>query len=98
MAVTKYEKDGKVFWQVYVGMRGRKNSRARVQKRITGITSEREAIATEKRLLRDLSGELTKVEAKGAFWGEVIERWARHLELYPSRRYARRPSRTTLRC
>jgi integrase len=88
MAVSKYEKDGQTFWQVYIGMRSRKNARARVQKRVTGIASEREAIALEKRLLRDLTEELTKVEAKGARWSEVIERWARHQELYPTRRYA----------
>ena len=88
MAFSKYEKDGQIFWQVYVGIRSRKNARARVQKRVTGIASEREAIALEKRLLRDLTEELTRVEAKGARWSEVIERWARHQELYPTRRYA----------
>jgi integrase len=89
MAVFKYEKDGKTLWRVYLDLHGRGQSRARVQKRINGIESEREACTIEKRLLRELTEQLAKLENQGVSWREVIARWARHQELYPSRRMAK---------
>ena len=88
MAISKYEKDGQTFWRVYIDLRGRKDSRARVQKRINGLTSEREAKSEEKRLLRELSEQLTLLESRGLTWEEVIDRWCRHQELYPTKKYA----------
>ncbi|HLD99948.1 MAG TPA: tyrosine-type recombinase/integrase [Bdellovibrionota bacterium] len=88
MAVTRYEKDGKIFWRVYLDLRGRRNRRARVQKRINGIETEREAVAVEKKLLRELSTELERLESQGLTWEEVIDRWVRHQELYPTKKYA----------
>jgi len=84
MAISKYEKDGKVLWQAYVGLRSAKNRRIRVQKRVTGIESERLALAEEKKLIKELSERVIKEEAKGSTWGEVVERWVRYQELYPS--------------
>ncbi len=92
MAVTKYEKNGKVFWRVYVGFRSTKVRGARVQKRLNDITNERQAYIEEKRLIRDLSEDLVKRECQGIAWGEVVERWIRHQELYPTNRL----SKTTL--
>ena len=88
MAVTKYEKDGKIFWRVYLDLRGRGNSTARVQKRVNGLTSEREANAEEKRLIRELSEQITKLEAQGLCWGDVVDRWVAQQELFPTRQYA----------
>jgi integrase len=88
MAVTKYEKDGRTFWRVYVDLRGRRDARNRVQRRINGLASEREARTEEKRLLRELSEELTRLESQGLTWEEVVERWVRQQELYPTKRYA----------
>ena len=78
MAVTKYEKDGKTFWRVYLDLRGHKDCRIRVQKRVNGIESERAARAEEKRLLRELAEELSRLESRGSRWSDVIERWVRH--------------------
>ncbi len=89
MAVSKYEKDGKTFWQAYIGLRSPKNRRIRVQKRVTGIESERQAHVEEKRLIRELSEEVVKQESNGATWLEVIERWVRQKELHPTKRLAR---------
>lgn len=89
MAVSKYEKDGKTFWQAYVGFQSTKNPRVRVQKRARGIESERQAHIEEKRLIKELSEQLTKEEAKGATWLEIVERWVRQQELYPTKRLAR---------
>lgn len=89
MAVSKYEKDGIVFWQAYVGFRSTKNPRIRVQKRVRGIESERQARSEEKRLIKDLSEQLTKEEAKGATWGELVDRWFRYKELDPGSKLAK---------
>jgi integrase len=87
MAVSSYEKDGKIYWRVYVDIRGRKDSRIRVQKRINGLASEREACAKEKELLRDLSEQAAQLEAKGLRWEDVISRWVSQQELFPTKRY-----------
>jgi integrase len=89
MAIRKYEKNGKSFWQVYIDLRSRKDRRVRVQQRINGITSELKAISEEKRLTRDLTEKLNRLEAKGARWEEVIERWLRQQELFPTRKLAK---------
>jgi hypothetical protein len=88
MAISQYEKNGVVFWRVYVDLRGRKDSRARVQKRINGLKSEREAISEEKRLIRELSDQLNRIESKGLRWSEVIDRWVTQQELFPTKSYA----------
>jgi hypothetical protein len=74
-AATKYEKNGQEFWRVYLDLRGKKDSRVRVQKRVNGFKSEREALAEEKRLLRSLLKVVNSTESKGVRWVEVIERW-----------------------
>lgn len=92
MAVSSYEKDGKVLWQVYVDVRGRHNPRVRFQKRITSFTTEREAQTMERQLIRDLAEKTLKEASRGLTWEETIERWLRFQELYPTKRL----SRTTL--
>lgn len=84
MAIIKYEKDGKQYWQVYIDLRSRKDRRIRAQQRVNGLTSEREATAEEKRLTRELTERLGRLEARGAQWDEVITRWVRQQELYPT--------------
>ncbi|MGK5086516.1 site-specific integrase [Bdellovibrionota bacterium FG-2] len=89
MAVSSYEENGKTYWQVYVDIRSRKDRRIRVQKRINGLTSEKEALAEEKKVLRELSEKLSTMEAQGLKWRDVIDRWGRYQEIYPTKRYAR---------
>ncbi len=86
MAISKYEKNGQIFWQAYVDLRSRKDRRIRAQQRVAGLASERDATAEEKRLTRELTEKLNILEAKGAHWEEVIERWVRQQELYPTRK------------
>lgn len=88
MAVSSYTKDGKLLWRVYIDIRGRKDSRVRVQKRINGLLTEREARAKEKELLRELTEHASLLESKGLRWEEVIDHWVRQQELYPTKRYA----------
>lgn len=75
MAVTSYEKDGKVLWSVYISLRSTVVRKVRVQKRINGIENEKAARTEEKKLLSDLSKQLVKEEARGSLWEEVINRW-----------------------
>jgi integrase len=88
MAVSSYLKDGKLLWRVYIDIRGRKDSRIRVQKRINGLVTEREALTKEKDLLRELSEQATQLESKGLRWEDVIDSWVRQQELFPTKRYA----------
>lgn len=88
MSISQYEKDGRVFWRVYLDLRSRRNSGARVQRRINGIESEKEALAEEKRLLRELTAELARLESLGLRWGEVVDRWEDQQRRRPTRNYA----------
>lgn len=88
MAVSSYEKDGKRYWQIYVDIKSRRDRRVRVQKRVLGLTSEKEALGEEKRLLRELSEKLVEMESHGLKWGDVINRWTGYQETYPTKRYA----------
>lgn len=75
MAITSCEKDGRVYWQVYVNLRSKTNPSLRKQKRICDLTSEKVALAEEKRLLRELTAELSQSEGVGLTWEQVIDRW-----------------------
>lgn len=87
MAILSYEKNGKTFWQVYIDIRSRMDRTIRVQKRVNGLESEKDAKNEEKKLLRVLSGQLAALEAVGPKWEDLIDRWVRHQELYPTGRY-----------
>jgi len=88
MAVSAYQKNGKDLWRIYVDFKSRKDRRIRVQKRVNGFTSESAAIEHEKRILRNLAEKLASLESRGIKWRDLIERWQRHQEIYPSKRYA----------
>lgn len=89
MAISEYESNGKKYWQIYVDLRSKKDRRIRVQRRMNGIESEKEALGLEKKLLRELTERLVQLESRGLKWQDIIERWIRYQELYPTKRYAR---------
>lgn len=89
MAIAQYENDGVKLWRVYIDLRSKKNPRVRVQKRINGLKTEKEAIAEDKKLFRELTEKLIKEESKGITWEEVIDRWVRQQELYPTRKLSK---------
>ena len=86
MSVTQYEKNGKVLWQIYLDLRGRKDSTVCIQRRLIGFESEREALVEEKRLLREISEKISTIESRGGKWGDIIEQWVKQQRLYPSKR------------
>ena len=67
-------------WMVYVNLRSKTNPTIRAQRRVLDITSERDAKAEEKKLLRELTEEITKKEGIGLTWLEIIERWESAME------------------
>ena len=75
MAVTKYFENGSEFWQVYVNIRSAVIPSIRLQKRIRGILTEKAALSEEKRLLAELTRQITKLEARGETWDQLIDRW-----------------------
>ncbi len=88
MSVSSYQKNGQTLWQVYVDIKSKRDRRIRVQKRINGLATEKLAVAEEKRLTKELLQKLSELELQGLKWRDVIDRWERYQELYPSKRYA----------
>lgn len=87
MTVRSYQKDGKRLWRVTIDMRSPDIPTARIQGKQSGFKSEREALAAEKRLLKDAARKLAVRESKGSTWGEVIRRWELYHRQNPSDRY-----------
>jgi len=79
MAVKLYEADGKVLYQVYVNVRSPDHPGQRAQRKVSGITSEKEAKREETRLIRECERELAARAAKGSSWGGVVDAWEQHL-------------------
>ncbi len=75
MAITEYEKDGIKFYKVYVNIRGKDNKRIRVQKQLNDIQSRSAALKDEKRLIKEVTEKVLKLEGKGLLWKEVLYRW-----------------------
>jgi len=75
MSVSKYEKNGQTFWQVYVNVRSKTDPTVRKQKRVLDIQSERQALAEERRLIAEVAFEIAKAENKPLTWNEVIGKW-----------------------
>lgn len=88
MSVSQYEKDGKVLWRITLDLRGRRNPRARLQRRVLGFESEKDALAEERKLLRELTEELRRIEDQGLLWSEVVDRWEDRQRVQPTRAYA----------
>lgn len=75
MSINKYEKDGKTFYTVYRNVLGKDNRRLRIQKRINEIETYKEALRIEKKLISELAIKMEKLEGRGLFWDEIIDRW-----------------------
>jgi integrase len=86
VAIKRYEIDGQPFWSVYVNLRSQKTPTIRVQRRVNNISSEKAAIHEEKKLIQLLAKTIVVLESKGATWDEVITKWVRHQQLFPSRK------------
>lgn len=79
MGIKKEEKDGKVYWHVYVNLRSKKNNR-RIQRYSRNCKTESLAKKEEKRLIREVSLELEKLDVNGLLWKEIILAWEKDLK------------------
>lgn len=78
MAITSYEKDAVTLYRAYIQARSSKDSSIRVQRSKAGLKSIAEARREEKKLTREVYEIVSKIEAKGITWKELILRWERH--------------------
>jgi integrase len=75
MAISEYQKNGKIFYKVYVQCRGKRLKQIRLQKLVRDIDSLASARREERRLLQELARQVEKLEGKGLLWSEVLFRW-----------------------
>lgn len=81
MAIREYFHDDKKYFEVALNLRGRDVKRVRKQTRIrfdpkgNRIESLSSARTEEKRLLRNLTETVNKLEGKGYLWREIVDRW-----------------------
>jgi integrase len=75
MAITKYSEDGHEFFRVYVHVRSKTNRNRRVQKYSHRIKTETEARREEKKLIREASFEVQKIDGFGLNWEDVVHLW-----------------------
>lgn len=75
MAIREYVKDGKKLYKVYVNERGKKLKRIRIQRIISGLDSINAARREEKKLLKEVTEAVAKLEGRGLTWSEIIYRW-----------------------
>jgi integrase len=75
MAVKSYQCENKVLWLAYVNLRSKKNPKLRLQRRVKGFKTQDAARSEEKKIIAELSKEVSRLENKGARWEEVIDRW-----------------------
>lgn len=75
MSISSYEKDGKTLWKIYINVRSKTDPTIREQKLVTGIESEKAALAEEKKLVREITEKLVNRASQGNTWEAVIGRW-----------------------
>ncbi|HLE12340.1 MAG TPA: site-specific integrase [Bacteriovoracaceae bacterium] len=73
--ITKYYEGEQEFWRVYVHIRSKTNRHRRVQKYAHHLESEAEARREEKKLIRDASFEVQKIDGLGLDWNDVVNLW-----------------------
>ena len=81
MAVKECKnKNGNLDYQIYVNIRSKTDSSLRVQKKISGVKTLKEAKRREKELIRQCERELFEKEALGSTWGNVVTAWEKYLQ------------------
>lgn len=75
MAIREYTKDGKKYYEAYFNGRGKNLKRVRVQRSISGIETLSTAQREEKRLVKEVTETIAKLEGRGLTWFEVLYRW-----------------------
>ncbi len=89
MGIKKEVKNGKELWHVYVNIRSKKNNR-RMQKYSRNCKTEALAKKEEKRLIREISIELQKLDEHGLSWRDIIIAWEKDLKSGVTKQITRR--------
>ena len=81
MAIKSYfdNKLDQTLWKATVCVRSRVNSSIRIQKAKFALKSEKHALREEANLVRLCEREVQERENRGISWGELVERWSKHL-------------------
>ena len=76
MAIKSYlNENGETRFAVYVNLRSKVKSNLRVQKRVNGFKSQKDAEKEQSRIVRESERELQSREVQGDTWGAVVEAW-----------------------
>ena len=75
MSIKQYQENGKTLWKVYVHVRSKTNRKRRLQAYAYRLKSENAALKEEKRLLLELSNKLSRMDALGCSWKELVHLW-----------------------
>ncbi len=75
MAIREYTKDGRKYYEAYFNGRGKNFKRVRVQRSISGIETLSTAQREEKRLVKEVTEVIAKLEGRGLTWFETLYRW-----------------------
>ncbi|MBT3982380.1 MAG: site-specific integrase [Bacteriovoracaceae bacterium] len=75
MSIVSYEKNGKTYYEIFVCVRSKVNSKIRKQKRKNGFESKAQALKHEKLLLQECALEVAKLDGEGFYWGQIVEKW-----------------------
>ena len=75
MGFKDYKENGVELFRAFVDVRGTTNKRIRVQKSKKGISTLKETLRVEKKLLQEATREVARREGLGLTWGELVDRW-----------------------
>jgi len=75
MAIKSFEKNGKIFYRVYVNARSKIDRKIRVQKSITEIETLSLARREENRIHQELGKKIREMEGRADSWQTVVEKW-----------------------
>ncbi len=95
MSIRAYKHDGKTYYRVYVCVqskilpRVRKQAERNFDRNGERFSSYSAALSEERRLLRELNEEVSRLEGRGYLWLEIIDFWESHHLKFPGRRYVK---------
>ena len=88
MALFEYVENEQNLWRFYLNLRSKRNPRIRLQRRGAGYSTKKIAVDAERKTFLQMVSEVARLESEGSTWGEIVERWERFYEMYPSQRYS----------
>lgn len=75
MAISNYEKNGRQLFRVYIQAQGKQDRSLRIQRTKFNIETLKDARREEKKLIKAVAEEISKLEGRGLKWDDLIDRW-----------------------